>query len=72
MANPLLNDMFLLTDIFTDDPRFRPTHPTRFYGGDPLQAGAVATAEESQAALEFEAPDSSGGRHPQRLLTNGT
>ena len=34
-------------------------HPTRFYGGNPLQAGAVATAEESQAAFEFEAPDSS-------------
>ena len=43
--------------------------PTRFYGGiHPLQAGAVATAEESQAALEFEAPDSSRGSTPSKAF----
>ena len=51
MANPLLNDMFLITDAYRWSEVDQ--HPTR--SGGSVQAGAVTTAEESQAALGFEA-----------------
>ena len=39
--------------MLTDDPRL--THEVQLDPGESVQAGAVTTAEESQAALEFEA-----------------